>query len=396
MRGKVNTDKLLSLSSKANGGIECTVDESDHPFDDSLIGNMHVHLPVRFVDGTTWLARIPGHNFTAFSDELTNQILLSECATLTWLETANVLAPRLHGCGLHGDLANEVGVAFMLIDRLLSQPFDQYAATEEQRCKIYAQLGSILTLLSRHPFDKIGSLTLDKHGSVVVGPVAGDRTGTLSRVGPFHDASSYYVAWVEEYLRLIASRQLFARFSSDVCLMFKSLRELATSGKCNTFEKALDSGPFYLKHMDDKGDHIMVDDDFNITGITDWSFARVVPAYEAFGPSLVTADMDALYSGRTGLSQNDKMLADALEASGSPVARFAVAVDRIRRFTFGLGMGMAMNLDEVRAFFRGIVNTFQKGEEFNWKQWRSEHLKRWGDDEVLRMLLQGENIGPGH
>lgn len=34
-------------------------------------------------------------------------------------------------------------------------------------------------------------------------------------------------------------------------------------------------GPFYLKHYDDKGDHILVDDDFNITGIIDREFASV-------------------------------------------------------------------------------------------------------------------------
>lgn len=48
---------------------------------------------------------------------------------------------------------------------------------------------------------------------------------------------------------------------------------------------------FYVKHVDDKGDHLMVDDELNIIGIIDWQMARVVPASEAFGPSLVTAVM---------------------------------------------------------------------------------------------------------
>lgn len=114
-------------------------------------------------------------------------------------------------------------------------------------------------------------------GEVVIGPVASDRTGTLSGLEPFDNATNYYGAWTDEYLHLIASGQLFARFPSDAYLMFKYRRELATSRKCNAFEKALDSGPFYLKHTGDKCDHIIVDDDFNITGIIDWSFARVVP-----------------------------------------------------------------------------------------------------------------------
>ncbi len=29
------------------------------------------------------------------------------------------------------------------------------------------------------------------------------------------------------------------------------------------------TGPFYLKHFDDKGDHILIDEQYNITGIID-------------------------------------------------------------------------------------------------------------------------------
>jgi hypothetical protein len=52
-----------------------------------------------------------------------------------------------------------------------------------------------------------------------------------------------------------------------------------------------------LKHVDDYGDHILVDEQLNITGIIEWQMARVVPRQETFGPSLVTADMNALYNG---------------------------------------------------------------------------------------------------
>ena len=42
--------------------------------------------------------------------------------------------------------------------------------------------------------------------------------------------------------------------------------------------RGLDKEPFFLKHTDYKGDHILGDDEFNATGIIDWTFARVVPA----------------------------------------------------------------------------------------------------------------------
>ncbi|KAK2599071.1 hypothetical protein QQS21_005477 [Conoideocrella luteorostrata] len=372
------------------------MDSTDWPFNSHLVGGMHAHVPIQFANGSTWLARMPRHNFTSFSDQLSNAILLQECATLKWLETAKIPAPRLHAYGLRGDANNNVGVAFMLIDKLPGRPLSQLTATDDQMRKVYAQLGSIFTMLSRHPFDRIGSLTLGKDETIQIGPVMGDRTGTLSCLGLFQDATSYYVAWVNELLRLIASRQIFARFSSHAYMMFKYLGELAADGSCNGFEAELDAGPYFLKHMDDKGDHILVDEDFNMTGIIDWSFARLVPAYEAFGPSLVTANMSDVFSGRLGLSDRDHLLADALEARGSPLARFARSADRVRRFTFGLGVGMSPDLSETQAIFRGIVLTFNQGSEFSWEQWRREHILKWSDDEVLGMLLREDAAeGPG-
>jgi hypothetical protein len=41
----------------------------------------------------------------------------------------------------------------------------------------------------------------------------------------------------------------------------------------------------------------MVDEELNIISIIDWQMARVVPADEAFGPSLVTAVMGDIYYG---------------------------------------------------------------------------------------------------
>lgn len=147
---------------------------------------MHVHLGIQFADGSTWLARLPRQNFTTFGDDLSNSILLSECATLRWLETVDVPAPRLHGYGLRNDPRNDVGVAYMLIDELPGRSLSQLDPSERQMGKTYAGLAGILCALSQRPFDRIGSLTLDPQGDVHIGPVTGDRTGTLSQTGPFH------------------------------------------------------------------------------------------------------------------------------------------------------------------------------------------------------------------
>ena len=354
------------------------------------MGGIHIHLRIRFADGSAWLARILRHNFTSFSDELSNNILLSECATLKWFETVGVPVPGLHDYGLRNDPRNEVGVAYMLIDELPGKPLSQLNPTEQQIQKVYSGLADILCTLSEHPFDQIGSLTLNPHGDIHIGPVTGDRTGTLAQIGPFRDATRYYVAWAEEYLRLIADGQLFLRYSVNAYLVFKYLAELAGEGKFNGFEGNLNNSPFFLKHMDDKGDHILVDESFVITGIIDWSFARVVPAYEAFGPSLVTADMDDIFTGRARLSEHDRLLAQALQAKGSPLTRFAQSTDKIRRLTFALGMGMNLSWDEALDVFKGIMATVSDSDaDFEWEKWRKDRMVQWADDKELTVLTQG-------
>lgn len=61
----------------------------------------------------------------------------------------------------------------------------------------------------------------------------------------------------------------------------------------------------------------MVDDELNIIGIIDWQMARAVPASEAFGPSLVTADMAGIYDGLPSLTIHDHALARFLNAKGA-------------------------------------------------------------------------------
>ncbi|TVY33681.1 hypothetical protein LSUB1_G006555 [Lachnellula subtilissima] len=392
LRGSVNNDQLLKLASGLRGGIECAFDSSD-PLGRSRMGGMHVHLRIVFVDGTIWLARILRLNSTSFGDCLSNQILESECATLKWLETAGIPAPRLHHYGFRHDELNCVGVAYMLIDELLGKPLNQLQPSEGDKLKVYTDLAQILSTLSSHPFRQIGSLSFDSRGSIVIGPIAGDRTGTLSPIGPLSNATDYYSAWAEQYLSLISDHQLFINYPVNAYLIFRYLHKLAIDGKFNDIESSLDLGPFYLKHMDDKGDHVFVDEKYNITGIIDWSFARIVPAYEAFGPSLVTADMDDIFTGNVRASKDDKLLAEALRANGSHLTRFANSEDRVRRLTFALGMGMNLTWAEALCVFKGIVTESGCGvDDFEWETWRKDRLVEWADDERLLVLSREEAI----
>lgn len=173
----------------------------------------------------------------------------------------------------------------------------------------------------------------------------------------------------------------------------KCIRSLLDDAKHNPVDSAHDRGPFYLKHTDDKGDHLLVDEDWNICGVIDWSFARLVPAYEAFGPSLLTADMDDMYSGVAQRSRHDELLGQCLEKEGGIIAEFSRVDDRVRRFQFGIGIGSDVTRSEAFSLFNGILATVGEADNFpSWEQWRRDKIRDWiGEDATLKALMDLEN-----
>jgi len=66
-------------------------------------------------------------------------------------------------------------------------------------------------------------------------------------------------------------------------------------------ELAYCNGPFFLKHTDDKGEHILVDDEYNITGIIDWVFASTACKAYAFSSPCMMWPVAAYYEGKNVL-----------------------------------------------------------------------------------------------
>ncbi|KAB8360850.1 hypothetical protein FH972_024584 [Carpinus fangiana] len=382
---------LLEIAQGLRPNVPCEMAPKDTT-SSAMLGGMHMHMEVCFADGISWLARIPRMNFQSFPSDITNALLLSECGTLRWLEGANIPAPRLHAYGLQGDAANKVGIPYMLIDKLPGRPFLGLDASPAQKERVYTALARILATLKQHPLDKIGCFTLSPDEQVQLGPVLGDRAGTHYHDGPFDDAKTYYASWCEHHLALIADRQLYAQYAVDAYVMFAFLKEQALAGAWNCVAPEHDSGPFYLKHLDDKGDHIFVDEDFNITGIIDWSFARVVPLYEAFGPSLLTADLNGLFGGVPGDRVEDELLATKLDGIVPSLGAVARSADIVRRLTFGPGLGMGFTKDEAVASFKAMLATLGlETSNFDWESWRMEYLRSHQHDIRLQLLEDRES-----
>lgn len=180
----------------------------------------------------------------------------------------------------------------------------------------------------------------------------------------------------EEHLRLVADGQICTDFPKEAFLFYNLLKVDAATALSSQGEG------FFLKHVDDKGDHLLVDEDFNITGIIDWQFACVVPAREAFGPSLVSADLAQLYSRHSGLSNGDRIVASRLRSRG---------FDELAR-RFHLGLGSARSRDEARELVAGMLGALYGTEDRGVEAWVAEEWPKC--DDALRELVERLEADP--
>ncbi|KAF8250491.1 hypothetical protein K440DRAFT_640061 [Wilcoxina mikolae CBS 423.85] len=170
------------------------------------------------------------------------------------------------------------------------------------------------------------------------------------------------------------------------------LIELKNHPFSQNIDKLVDNAKhqFYLKHVDDKGNHLLVDDELNVVGIIDWQFARVAPFAEAFGPSLVTADMGSMYGGKYGLSEDDLLLSELLQEKGATdLAYSSAANEKVRKFMFGLANSLPS--DEALVLARGILTAFGVDEHVHWEEWKRAALEKYKEDERLQELLRWQD-----
>ncbi|KAJ5572332.1 hypothetical protein N7535_005992 [Penicillium sp. DV-2018c] len=243
---------------------------------------------------------------------LQNFIMRSEIATLEFLRETNIPAPEVYAFCL--DEANPVGVPYILMEKMPGKSLSWSDATQEQRTKVIDQLADIYVELQAHPFPMMGSL--DKIGSnYVIGPFARESLADfgesgLEMLGPFSSLEEYYNAHIELILDLIVRQEAYAKRPVDAFLIHLYLQEniLAILP-----DDSLDDGKFYLKHADEKGDQILVDDQFRITGIIDWEWAHTGPKSAVFNSPIVLLPLAQFYGGDNCLGDEELAFSHLLE-----------------------------------------------------------------------------------
>ncbi|KAF4513208.1 hypothetical protein G6O67_000508 [Ophiocordyceps sinensis] len=243
------------------------------------------------------------------------------------------------------------------MDKLDGKPLEWDGATPAQREKIMQQLADVFLDLESHPFDAMGSLVCAADGAEVelqgLAHVATFRMGGGGPLGPFSSS-------VEG-----------THFTSR--------------------------GQFFLKHPDDKGDHILVNDQFEIVGMIDWEWMQTASRAGAFCSPCMMWPVADFYNGSNDLTTDEMRLADIFRERGRhDLAECVVNGRRVQRLLFGLGPdGSFLDDKTFGSLLLGLRRAVDSSEE-RWEQWMAKALERWKTDESLQRLLKLEKSRKTH
>lgn len=299
--------------------------------------------------------------------------------------------PRVFDWACVSDSENRIGVGYILMEKLDGKPLDWQAANPQQKEKLIHQLVDILLEIKKHPFNAMGSLVSSVSGSIDVQGLAHLSTFRVGKgpLGPFSSSLEGSQAILESYLAMIASGEIDTDLPVDAYLFHRFRRDIM-----GTLLGDVSPGQLFLKHPDDKGDHILVNDSFEIVGVIDWEWTQTVPKAEAFCSPCMMWPVAEFYNGSNELSADELRLAAVFREKGrEDLANCVIKGRKVQRFFFGPGLdGVFLDSETLQYLFKGLQQAFNF--EYNgWEPWKSEALERWKDDESLVNLLEQYSCG---
>ena len=383
---------MVSLASRLRNGIPCTIpalepDAQGHlnPEEASTqTGGQNCNVDVEFQDGVVWLARIRLDDPSLAPKPTQAYIFLSEVFTLKYLGSIGIPVPEVFHYETESS-ENPVGVPFLLMEKLKGAALDWNSTTSAQKTKVLGQLADVFLALEKHPFTTMGSM-YPSDGSSEVGGFARPRLfeSPNTPLGPFDTLQSSLRAVFALQRKLIVDGEL-SSLAVDKYLSYRWREELIPE-----VVSLHNEAGFFLKHSDDKGDHIMVDQDFTITGIIDWEWASLEPKALAFSSPCMLWPVGDFYDGSNVLSPEETELASIYERRGrSDMAHLVRNGRKMQRLMFGLG-GLCEEQDEFEALFQGLRAAWADdgNPPSSYQSWKDEALKKYEGDEQLQGLLR--------
>ncbi|CCE32322.1 uncharacterized protein CPUR_06182 [Claviceps purpurea 20.1] len=381
------------------------------------MGGQNCHAEITFEDGVVWLARFRVVSAVAPPPEVCDYTLQSEATTMQFLERhTRVPSPRVFDWACESDPTNTIGVGYILMEKLNGTSLHWPSATAAQREKIVRQYADIMLEIERHPFDQLGSLISKgaaAESQIQVGALADFTTfrsgdgGTP--LGPFRSSKEVFRAFVEASIRMIVSGEVGrAETELDIILAYKFGLDVVDRVSEQSVTAYKGSEQFFLKHMDDKGDHILVNDDFDIVGIIDWEWCQTAPREQAFSSPQMMWPIKAFFDGSNELAEEELLLARVFRERGrEDLASCVLHGRKVQRLLYALGpmiacedrktlAGLFMGLK--RAFDEHDIKTDGQGVEDEWETWKAKALEDWKHEALIETALEanGQLVAAHH
>ena len=353
-----------------------------------MMGGMNLHIRIVFEDGVTWLARVRRSNATSPPSYLQNYIITSEIATLRFLETTNIPTPRVWDYALEGE-GNHVRVGYILMDCMPGKVLDWSSTSEEGRKKIVAQLADIYVELRNFEFHEMGSM--DQVGEKHVGPLAREcltdfAGSSMQPLGPFAHLQEYYRTSINLLLDLIHRGEIHTDRPVDTYLIYRFLYEKVPEVYPDV-EKT--PGGFYLTHADDKGSHILVDAELNITAIIDWEWAFITSEPLAFNSPMLLLPTSDFFNGNSNIGKEEQFFAECLEEKGAKDMAKSVRNGRLHhQLAFLCTLDLCLSFEDLLGLFKGFRKSMVVDDQYSWEEWKQLSLERFGHDDKLRDILE--------
>lgn len=371
-------------------GVSCSVDLSRKSLS-AMMGNQNCHAEITFDDNVKWLARFRLARTTSPPREVREWILRSEATTMIYLQRCtHIPTPKVFDWACESDPGNSLGVDYILMEKLDGKPLSWQAATPQQKEKVMQQLVDIFLEIDKHPFKAMGSLVSSAGGVLGVQGLAHQPTFRVGNgpLGPFSSSLEGYQVILKSYLAMIASSEIDCCYPVDTYLVHRLRQDIVGV----LFQDVPSEDQFFLKHPDDKGDHILVNDSFDIVGVIDWEWTQTVSRAEAFCSPCMLWPVAEFYSGSNALAADELRLAAIYHEKGrEDLAVCVIEGRKAQRFLFALGPESSfLDMQTHLNLFAGLQRAFNFEDE-EWETWKSKALKKWKGDDLLLGLLELEN-----
>ncbi|OAX80640.1 hypothetical protein ACJ72_05018 [Emergomyces africanus] len=362
---------LTSLASNLRRGIPCSIPaltadrDSQWRLLSKHLTKTDFHVDINFKDGVVWDARIRLRNDAFPPLPVQKYVFLSEVFTLKFLEKTAVPAPGVYYYSwADSSESSHVGVSFVLLEKMGGRKLQWDKASKSRQTKIMEQLVDISLELERHSFEMTGSIVPSDDGEVNIGGYAQLALFRDSRtpIGPFSSLNASLRAIMHLQLDIITDGE-FAHLALGHFLSYLWRLHMIPDLVASTNSR--EGGPFYLKHFCETDDHIMVDDDGNITAIIDWSSSSIKSKEFAFSSPPMLWPTRCFINGENALSPAELEFADIYRRRGRPdMADIVLGGRRLQRFLYSLGDSWTADQREFEAMFLGLRKAFvREGDE---------------------------------